>query len=152
MSFTGVDSLDTSISKSNAWLADIDTAFGTKDRRLAYRVLRAWLHSLRDGLSVDLAANFAAQLPELLRGVFFEGWNPSRVPHKHDRNEFIGRFARDAQIRDSDVTKSARVVTAVARQHMSAGGVAHALDHLPAGVREMLEPELAESAAGQRRA
>jgi uncharacterized protein (DUF2267 family) len=152
MSFTGVDSLDTSISKSNAWLADIDTAFGTKDRRLAYRVLRAWLHCLRDGLSVDLAANFAAQLPELLRGIFFDSWNPSRVPHKYDRNEFIARFAREAQIRDSDVAKSAKVVTAVARKHMSAGGVAHPFDHLPAGVREVLEPELADSAAGQRHA
>jgi hypothetical protein len=28
--------------------------------------------------------------------------------------------------------------------------VAHAFDHLPAAVRELLEPELAEAAAGQR--
>ena len=70
MSFTGVDSLDRSIDKANAWLADIDAGFGTGDRRLAYRVLRAWLHNLRDRLSVEVAAHFAAQLPELLRGVF----------------------------------------------------------------------------------
>jgi uncharacterized protein (DUF2267 family) len=150
MSFTGVDSLDTSISKSNAWLADIDAAFGTKDRRFAYRVLRSWLHSLRDGLGVEVAAHFAAQLPELLRGVFFDGWNPNRVPHKYDRAAFVTRFAREAQVRDSDVAKSARIVTAVARDHMTAGGVAHAFDHLPAGVREILEPELAAAAAGQR--
>ena len=72
MSFTGVDSLDRSIGKANAWLADIEAGFGTSDRRLAYRVLRAWLHSLRDRLSVEVAA----QLPELLRGVFCDGWNP----------------------------------------------------------------------------
>jgi uncharacterized protein (DUF2267 family) len=150
MSFTGVDSLDSSISKSNAWLADIDAGFGTKDRRFAYRVLRAWLHSLRDGLTVDVAANLAAQLPELLRGVFFDGWNPSRAPRKYDRDSYVARFAREAQVRDSDVVKSARIVTAVAREHMSAGGVAHAFDHLPAGVRELLEPELAEAAAGQQ--
>jgi uncharacterized protein (DUF2267 family) len=144
MSFTGVDSLDASISKSNSWLADIDAEFGTKDRRLAYRVLRSWLHSLRDGLSADVAANFAAQLPELLRGVFFDGWNPSRVPHRFDRAEFAARFAREAQVRDSDVQKAARIVTAVARQHMSPGGIAHAFDHLPAAVRDLLEPELAE--------
>jgi len=152
MSFTGVDSLDASISKSNAWLADIDAAFGTKDRRLAYRVLRAWLHSVRDALSVEVAAHLAAQLPELLRGVFFDGWNPSKVPHKYDRAEFITRFAREAQVRDSDVSKSARIVTSVARQHMSPGGVTHPFEHLPAGVREVLEPELADTAAGQRRA
>ena len=68
MSFTGVDSLDRSIDKANAWLADIDAGFGTSDRHLAYRVLLAWLHCLRDRLTVEVAAHFAAQLPELLRG------------------------------------------------------------------------------------
>jgi uncharacterized protein (DUF2267 family) len=151
MSFTGVDSLDTSISKSNAWLADIDAEFGTKDRRLAYRVLRAWMHSLRDGLSVEVAAHFAAQLPELLRGVFFDGWNPSQVPHKYDRAEYVSRFGREAQVRDSDVAKAAGIVTSVARKHMSPGGTTHAFNHLPAAVRDVLEPELAHAAGGQRR-
>ena len=151
MSFTGVDSLDRSIGKANAWLADIDAGFGTADRRLAYRVLRAWLHSLRDRLSVEVAAHFAAQLPELLRGVFFDGWNPSRVPEKYDRAEYVTRFARVARVRDADVAKAARIVTGVARQHMSAGVMAHAFERLPASLRELLEPTAAEPAAGQRR-
>ena len=69
MSFTGVASLDRSIDKANAWLADIDAGFATSDRHWLYRVLRAWLHNLRDRLTVEVAAHFAAQLPELLRGV-----------------------------------------------------------------------------------
>ena len=69
MSFTGVDSLDRSIAKANAWMADIDKEFGADNRQLAYRVARAWLHCLRDRLTV----HFAAQLPELLRGVFYDG-------------------------------------------------------------------------------
>jgi uncharacterized protein (DUF2267 family) len=60
MSLTGVDSLDRSIDKANAWLADIDAGFGTSDRQLAYRVLRPWLHNLRDRLTVEVAAHFAA--------------------------------------------------------------------------------------------
>ena len=56
--------------------------FGTEDRRLAYRILRAWLYALGDRLPVPIAANFAAQLQELLRGVFYDGWSPSRVPVK----------------------------------------------------------------------
>jgi len=35
MSFTGVSNLDTSIDKTNAWLAEIAGEFGTEDRRLA---------------------------------------------------------------------------------------------------------------------
>ena len=149
MSFTGVDSLDRSIDKANVWLADIDAGFGTSDRHLAYRVLRAWLHCLRDRLSVEVAAHFAAQLPELLRGVFFDGWNPAKVPHKYDRAAYVARFAREARVRDSDVAKAAAIVSAVARQHMSAGVVAEAFGLLPADLRHLLEPAAAD---GRRQA
>lgn len=150
MSFTGVASLDRSIDKVNVWLADIDAGFGTEDRRLAYRVLRAWMHSLRDRLSVEVAAHFAAQLPELLRGVFFDGWNPSRVPQKYDRSEYVTRFATEAKVRESDVRKAAGIVTAVARRHMSEAVVAQAFGRMPAGLRGLLEPA-AENATGQGR-
>ena len=145
MSFTGADHLDRSIAKATAWLADIAAGFGTSDRRLAYRVLRAWLHCLRDRLSVDVAAHFAAQLPELLRGVFFDGWNPSQVPRKYDRAAYVPRFAREARVRDSDVVKAARIVSAVAGSHMSAGVVAEAFRLLPADLRELLEPAASEA-------
>jgi uncharacterized protein (DUF2267 family) len=151
MPSTGVDSLDRGVDKANAWLADIDAGFGTGDRQLAYRVLRAWLHCLRDRLTVEVAAHFAAQLPELLRGVFFDRWKPSRVPQKYDRAEYIARFARDARVRDSDVVKAARIVTAVARRHMSAGLLAQAFGLLPAELRELLEPPVAGPAAGGER-
>ena len=147
MSFTGVASLDRSIDKANAWLADIDAGFGTSDRHLAYRVLRAWLHNLRDRLTVEVAAHFAAQLPELLRGVFFDGWNPSRVPQKYDRAEYVTRFAREAQVHESDVAKAASIVTAVARRHMSPGVVAQAFGLLPADLRDLLDPAAAGSSA-----
>ncbi len=151
MSFTGVDSLDVSIEKANAWLAGIGTGFGTSDRRLAYRVLRAWLHGLRDGLSVEVAAHFAAQLPELLRGIFFDGWNPSRVPQRYDRAGYVARFAREARIRESDVAKAAGIVSAVAQRRMSAGVLAHAFGRLPADVRPLLEPPVAEPARADSR-
>lgn len=149
MSFTGVEHLDASIDKANAWLADIDAGFGTSDRRLAYRVLRAWLHCLRDRLSVEVAAHFAAQLPDLLRGVFFDGWNPVRVPHKYDRAAYVARFAREARVRESDVGKAAGIVSAVARQHMSAGVVAEAFGLLPGDLRQLLQPAAGETAAAR---
>lgn len=151
MSFTGVSSLDASIDRANAWLADIDEGFGTSDRRLAYRVLRAWLHCLRDRLTVEMAAHFAAQLPELLRGVFFDGWSPDRVPRKYDRAEYLARFAREARVRDSDVVKSARIVTAVARRHLSAGLMTHALGLLPTDLRELIDPAAAGQGPGASR-
>ena len=144
MSFTGVGSLDRSIDKSKAWLAGIEEGFGTHDRRFAYRVARAWLHNLRDRLTVEVAA----QLPELLRGVFYDGWNPSRVPLKYGRHEYVARFAREVRIHESDVPKASAVVTAIVRQHVSAGAVDEAFKLLPGDLRELLQSAMAEPPTG----
>lgn len=150
MSRTGVDSLDRSIDKTNAWLADVAASFGTEDRRLAYRVTRSWLHTLRDRLPVPIAAHIAAQLPELLRGVFYEGWNPSKVPIKYGKDEYIARFAKDAQIHHSEVPRAGRLVTSAFGKHLSPGAMNEALGALPADIRKLVAargaPEAAEAA------
>jgi Uncharacterized conserved protein (DUF2267) len=71
--------------------------------------------------------------------VFYDGWNPSQVPVKYGAGEYVTRFARDARLHDTDVTKAAQVVTAVARRHMSAGVVDEAFALLPADLRRLLE-------------
>jgi len=147
MTRTGVDSLDRSIDKTNAWLADVAASFGTEDRRMAYRVTRSWLHTLRDRLPVPIAAHIAAQLPELLRGVFYEGWNPSKVPIKYDRDEYIARFARDAQLHHTEVPRAGRLVTSALQRHISAGAINEVLGVLPADIRSMVAATDAAGAA-----
>jgi uncharacterized protein (DUF2267 family) len=137
MPSTGVSHLDYSIDKANVWLGEIAKEFGTDDRRLAYRVLRAWLHALRDRLPSTVAAHFAAQMPELLRGVFYEGWNPSRVPIKYDQEEYVRRFARDANVHDSEVSQASSLVARVARRHMTEGVLEEVLHALPADMRQI---------------
>jgi uncharacterized protein (DUF2267 family) len=143
MSRTGVDSLDRSIDKTNAWLADVAANFGTEDRRLAYRVTRSWLHTLRDRLPVTIAAHVAAQLPDLLRGVFYDGWNPSKVPIKYTRDEYIARFARDAQVHHDEVARAGWLVTSALRQHISAGAIDEVLGALPTDIRSLVSPDSA---------
>lgn len=137
MSGTGVSNLDNSIEKATAWLAEVAAEFGTDDRRFAYRVVRAWMHVLRDRLQVPVAAHLAAQLPELLRGVFYDGWNPSRVPIKYDSAEYVRRFAREATIHDSEVQRAASLVAQVVRRHISAGALDEALQTLPTDIRQL---------------
>jgi len=63
---------------------------GTQDKRYAYRALRAVMHAIRDRLTVDETAQLAAQLPELIRGIYYEGWDPSRTPASyHDSKSFL---------------------------------------------------------------
>lgn len=150
MSFTGVSHLDLSIDKTNVWLADVAREFGTKDRRFAYRVTRAWLHVLRDRLPVPVAAHFAAQLPELLRGVFYDGWNPSRVPVRYGLAEYTHRFARDAGIQAGEVADAASRVTAVVRRHVSGGALDEAFNTMPAALRHLTEPAQPGRVAARR--
>jgi uncharacterized protein (DUF2267 family) len=148
MSATGISSLDQSIEKTNAWLAGIADEFGADDRGLAYRILRAWLHTLRDRLTVTVAAHFAAQLPELVRGVFYDGWSPGRVPVKFGLGEYLQRFARNAGIDEADVARAASAVTRGVRRHVSGGALDEALHTLPTDLRQVIEP--AGSAARSR--
>ena len=97
----------------------------------ARRVLRAWLHGLCDALSVDVGAHGAAQLPELWRGVYYEGWDPNRVPMEHDVDAYVRRFAQEAQVRPAEVRHVASTVTAALRQRMSGGLLMTALERLP---------------------
>ena len=132
------DAFDHMTHTAHAWLADVAAAFDTADRRFAYRVLRAWLHALRDRLTVEGAAQFAAQLPELIRGVFYDGWNPSRVPIKYGPEEYVQRFANQARIPRADVPPAATRVSAVMRRHFSPGQLEEALAVLPEPLRILI--------------
>ena len=55
----------------------------------AYRLLRAVLHALRDWLPPEEMSDLAAQLPVLIRGVFFESWRPlNGVDHNRRKGDF----------------------------------------------------------------
>lgn len=62
--------------KSQEWIREMQKELKWVSGDNAYHLLRAVLQSLRDQMSIHEAAHFAAQLPILLRGTFYEGWNP----------------------------------------------------------------------------
>lgn len=113
------------------------SAFSTEDRRFAYRVLRAWLHALRDRLTVDHAAQVRRPAPELIRGVYYEGWNPSSAPMKYGPEEYVQRFASEARIPVADVPAATRVST-VLRRHFSPGQLEDALSTLPDSLKRLI--------------
>lgn len=57
--------------------------------------MRAVLHALRDRLTIHGTADFASQLPMLIRGMFYECWQPDQVPVKdRTKDAFLTRVAR----------------------------------------------------------
>jgi uncharacterized protein (DUF2267 family) len=77
MTSTGFDGFDKTVHKTNTLLKQIETELGWENQRsMSYTALRAVLHALRDRLTVQEAADLAAQLPLLVIGIFYEGWDP----------------------------------------------------------------------------
>lgn len=84
---TGLSSLDSTVQKTNEWLAELTDQLRFDDKQDAYVSLRAVLHALRDRLPVELSAALAAQLPMLVRGMYYEGWRPGAVPERYRTDE-----------------------------------------------------------------
>jgi len=140
MTTTRIDIIDRSVEKAHIWINDLAEELGTEDGQHAYRVLRAFLHALRDHLSVDEAAALAAQLPIFVRGVFYEGWDPSRTPeHTRDLDSFLRRIAAEAQLAgETEASFAAAAANRVLDRHVSAGEAVSVLRSLPEPLRELL--------------
>ena len=89
---------------------------------------------------MQASAHFAEQLPDLIRGVFYAGWNPSAVPEKYDAEAYALRFAREANISLDDVGKAAAAATAAVLHHLPAAHIDKALNRLPVEIRTLLQP------------
>lgn len=139
MSATGMAVFDDTVQKTNLWLKEIRAELALETTEEAYRALRAVLHTLRDRLIVEEAASLGAQLPMLLRGVYFEGWRPAGKPTKerhlapfleHISSQYVGPGAVDPE-------RLTRGVFAILARHMPAGQIHDIRQGLPAEIRAL---------------
>lgn len=137
---THVPTLEHGIHVTNEWLRDVAAELATDSHQEAYRALRATLHVLRDRLPVDETAQLAAQLPDLLRGVYYEGWNPSRTPARfRTREELLDRVAHEGAYHGhTEASYAMGAALAVLRRRISAGEMADVSAVLPAEIAEFV--------------
>ncbi|ADZ69526.1 DUF2267 domain-containing protein [Polymorphum gilvum] len=126
MATTGITALDHSVQVAAEWLNELsDRLDWPRDNRASYLLLRTVLHAVRDWLNPDEAADLAAQLPLLVRGVYYEGWNPSSTPvHPRSKTAFMERidkaFSKDS-LADPEAAVSA--VFWLLDRHVSGGEI-----------------------------
>lgn len=135
-----VENIERSMARTYAWIQRVGEELADSvTPRQAYGILRGLLQVLRDRLPVPQAANFAAQLPEYLRGVYYEGWEPARVPVKVDDEEFERRFVAAANLpQDIDGEEALRAAMRAIRSEMTGGEVQKVLDSLPDRLQALL--------------
>jgi uncharacterized protein (DUF2267 family) len=138
MSATGLDVFDKTIQTTNIWLNEIMSEIGP-DRRLAWHVLGAVLHALRDRLQPDVAAHLAAQLPIMVRGAYYDGYKPSDTPDDmRSLDEFLSRVAAELKaLRPVDAEDAVRVVCGVIARHVDDGQASKVWKTLPVEIRRL---------------
>jgi uncharacterized protein (DUF2267 family) len=134
------DAIERSVHKTNEWLSELTDELG-EDRDEAWRALKGYLQVLRDRLTTDEAAQLAAQLPMVVRGGFYEGFDPTRQPVKlRTRQEFLSALVERAQPADAtEAERSADAVTGLLERHITEGEMEDVFSQLPRELREALQ-------------
>jgi uncharacterized protein (DUF2267 family) len=149
---TGLDTFDKTVQESNLWLKDVMERLNSYDRHHAYSTMRAVLHALRDRIGPENAAHLGAQLPMLLRGLFFEGWDPTGKPTKErHENAFLAHIARELPraAGPGEIEQGAVAVLDVLSKHIDRGAAVKLAAILPQDLRRFW-PAFIRSAARER--
>jgi uncharacterized protein (DUF2267 family) len=138
MSTTGLDVFDKTFQATNIWLDEIMEVVGP-DRGVAWHVLGAVLSTLRDRLPLRLAAHLGAQLPLLVRGTYYDQFQPGHdMERVSTEDEFLARVAREfGGIRPVNVRLATRSVLSVLGRHVSPGLADKVRDALPGHIRTL---------------
>ncbi|MEV6695035.1 DUF2267 domain-containing protein [Micromonospora sp. NPDC051196] len=133
--------IESSVDKTNLILKDIEQAYGwpKAQRNQSYAALRTVLHLLRDRMPVQESVEFSAQLPMLVRGIYFDGWQPENVPIKLNRDDFLYEvrqgFPYDVE---GGPQRVVQVVLDTLRRHITQGEWDDVRDTMPADLAQIM--------------
>ena len=136
MSANGLDVFDRTLQTTHIWLDELMEELGCT-REVAWHTLGAVLRTLRDRLPVELAAHLGAQLPLLVRGLYYDQWRPADTPTRfRTMDDFVDCIAEGLEgTRPVDPLDAATAVFQTLSRHISEGQVAKIQQALPAQVR-----------------
>jgi uncharacterized protein (DUF2267 family) len=126
------------VQQTQEWLKELRQNGDLASEDEAYAVLRAVLHQLRDRLTVAEAVDLGAQLPLIVRGIYFEGWRPSHVPEKvRTRQKFLDGIIMKLLPHRVAPEPAARDVFALLAHHCDPGEIGDVIAQLPGEIKEL---------------
>ncbi|GIK98294.1 MAG: hypothetical protein BroJett029_25030 [Alphaproteobacteria bacterium] len=138
MSATGLEVFDKTVQTTNIWLNEITAEIGP-DRQAAWHALGVVLRCLRDRVPPELAAHLAAELPLLVRGLYYDQYRPTGSPEKtRSRAQFVQGVADGlSDMRPIDPELAIRAVLAAVSRHVAPGQVRKLREALPEDIRAL---------------
>jgi uncharacterized protein (DUF2267 family) len=156
MSATGLDVFDKTLQTTHIWLDELMKEIGP-DRQVAWHVLGAVLRGIRDRIPVELAAHLGSQLPILIRGVYYDQWQPAGKPERfRSLDEFLERIGAElAMTRPVNVRDATRAVFQILSRHVNRGQIDKVRNSLPEELRNIWHddpgaPDVRERPEGYR--
>jgi uncharacterized protein (DUF2267 family) len=139
------------VQQMQVWLKSLCDSGGYADEAEALAVLRAVLHQLRDRLTPEEAVDLGAQLPLIVRGVYYEGWRPSKTPEKlHSQDEFLEGVSAKLAPHQIGAEPATRDVFSLLAQAIDSGEIGDVINQLPAGIKELWPKGMRTWAAAKR--
>jgi uncharacterized protein (DUF2267 family) len=139
MSLSSIAPIERTVHTTNAWLGELTRELELHDHQQAYHTLRAVLHALRDRLTMAEVIDLGAQLPMLIRGLYYEGWDPNGKPIRERTKEAFLRHIAEG-LRETPELYPEGVtwgVLKVLSKHVSAGEIGDVKSTLPASLRAL---------------
>lgn len=139
MSETGIAALEHSIQETDVWLKTVQKQLHLDSRPHAYNALRAVLHALRDRLTPESAVHLGAQLPIVVRGIYYEGWHMTGKPTKDkSQQDFADHVGKELPPKfPLDPLTTSHGVLEVLWERIDPGETAKIIDQMPPGLQGM---------------
>ena len=126
------------VQQTQEWLKELRDNADLADEAEALSVLRSVLHQLRDRLTPEEAIELGAQLPIIVRGIYYEGWRPTRTPEKvRSKEKFLDEITIKLLPRRVPPEVAARDVFALIAHHCDPGEIADVIDQLPSDIKDL---------------
>ncbi len=135
---TSVVNFTQAAQQAQQWVNELADDLNWQQGR-AYHLLRCVLHTLRDWVSQEEMVDLSAQLPVLIRGIYFEGWKPLETPvSERKKADFIERvqnaFSDDLLV-DPEVAVAA--VFRLLERHVSHGEIVQVRNSMKKTLRDL---------------
>lgn len=139
MNETQLPVLDHTVQLTNVWLKKLAEDHHLGERHHAYSALRAVLHALRDRMTAQQAVHFGAQLPLLIRGIYYEGWKlTEKAGADRHLEAFLAHVAGELPpMFPRDVRGATEAVFDLLWQELDPGEIAKIIDGLPVPLRNL---------------
>lgn len=125
--------------EARKWFREVAHLLDTPDREdQAYLALKGGLFALRDRLQSQEVFHLSAQLPFIIRGILFEGYQPEGKPEKFHAGELLDRIKQEMTPTMNYLPGSVfEAVLQVLHRHVSRGELDDIYAAMPKDIRDL---------------